>query len=338
MVTITDIAERAGVAKSTVSNALTGKKYVSEDLKKKILDICNEMNYSPNFYASRLSGNKTNIVSLFLEDSDKGIYHSFYTELIESSLKYLSKHGYHLLLSYNSDAKMKNSFLQKGKAPVDGAIIMAPMVNDRRIMQFESDLVPCVSIGKPDQSYSLSYVDVDNSKLVLDAVNVLEINGYEKIYLLNSNESLSISQERTVAFFNALKENGIYGGIDNVNYSKESSFEEGLAFAISKIEEGTAFITANVKLAEGVYAAAAQKNLRVGENVGVFALGGKKNDNVTPNLSHATQDYSRLAKMAAKTLLKQLKRAENGEFIEKEISLIPSKMSFDTSVNKKSAE
>ena len=40
MVTIKDIAERAGVAKSTVSNALTGKKYVSDDLKQKILDIC----------------------------------------------------------------------------------------------------------------------------------------------------------------------------------------------------------------------------------------------------------------------------------------------------------
>ena len=152
MVTITDIAERAGVAKSTVSNALTGKKYVSEELKQKILDICEEMNYSPNFYASRLSGNRTNIISLFLEESETGVYHAFYTELIESCLKYLSKHGYHLLITYNSDKRMKNSFLQKGKAPVDGAIIMAPVINDQRITQFESDLVPCVSIGKPDKS------------------------------------------------------------------------------------------------------------------------------------------------------------------------------------------
>ena len=335
MVTITDIAERAGVAKSTVSNALTGKKYVSEDLKKKILDICNEMNYSPNFYASRLSGNKTNIISLFLEDSDKGVYHSFYTELIESCLKYLSKHGYHLLISYNSDAKMKNSFLQKGKAPVDGAIIMAPMVNDQRIMQFKSDLVPCVSIGKPDQAHSVSYVDVDNFKLVSDVVNLLALKGYKNVYLLNSNESLNISRERTTAFLKALNENNLPGGIDNVNYSTKSSMEDGLAFALDKIGEGTAFITANVKLAEGVYAAAAQKNLKIGENVGVFALGGKRDDNTTPNLAYATQDYSKLAKMAAKTLLKQLKRAEEGEIIENEISLIPSKMSFDTSVNKK---
>ena len=335
MVTITDIAQRAGVAKSTVSNALTGKKYVSEELKQKILDICDEMNYSPNFYASRLSGNRTNIISLFLEESENGVYHSFYTELIESCLKYLSKHGYHLLISYNCNQRMRNSFLQKGKAPVDGAIIMAPVVNDQRIMQFESDLVPCVSIGKPDKSHNISYVDVDNFKLVADAVNLLAVNGYKKIYLLNANETLNISRERTTSFLNALEENNLKGGIDNISYSLDSSFEDGLAIALEKMEENTAFITANVRLAEGVYSAALQKGFTIGKNVGVFALGGQKNDITTPNLAYATQDYSKLAKMAAKNLLRQLKQMEEDKDIKAEITLIPSKICFDTSVNKK---
>jgi thioredoxin reductase len=34
--------------------------------------------------------------------------------------------------------------------------------------------------------------------------------------------------------------------------------------------------------AEGVYAAAAQKGLEIGKNVGVFALGGQKNPQNTP--------------------------------------------------------
>ena len=54
-VKIKDVAERAGVAKSTVSNALTGNKYVSEELKQKILKICEEMNYHPSFYASKMA-------------------------------------------------------------------------------------------------------------------------------------------------------------------------------------------------------------------------------------------------------------------------------------------
>ncbi len=334
MVTITDIAERAGVAKSTVSNALTGKKYVSEELKQKILNICEEMNYSPNFYASRLSGNRTNIISLFLEESETGVYHSFYTELIESCLKYLSKHGYHLLISYNSDKRMRNSFLQKGKAPVDGAIIMAPVINDQRITQFESDLVPCVSIGRPDKSHSINYVDIDNRKLVADAVNILVTNGYKRVYLLNANESLNISHDRTAAFVKALDDNDIGNGINNVSYSMDSSFESGLKLALELMDKGTAFITANVRLAEGVYSAADQMGLKVGSDVGVFALGGTRNDKITPNLTYATQDYDRLGKMAAKNLLKQLKSAEEGEEIKFEPQFIASKICFDTSINK----
>lgn len=335
MVTITDIAERAGVAKSTVSNALTGKKYVSEELKQKILNICDEMNYSPNFYASRLSGNRTNIISLFLEESETGVYHAFYTELIEACLKYLSKHGYHLLISYNSDKRMRNSFLQKGKAPVDGAIIMAPVINDQRIMQFESDLVPCVSIGKPDKSHSISYVDIDNRKLVADAVNILATNGYRKIYLLNANENLNISQERTAAFIKALNDNGLEGGAKSISYSADSSYESGLKLALELIENNTAFITANVRLAEGVYSAAEKKGLKIGENVGAFALGGVRNDKVTPNLTYATQDYTRLGKMAAKNLLKQLKSTDENEGAGFEAQFIASKICFDTSINKK---
>ena len=335
MVTIKDIAERAGVAKSTVSNALTGKKYVSEELKQKILDICEEMHYYPNFYASRLSGNQTNIIALFLEESENGIYHSFYTELLESCLKYLSKHGYNLLISYNPDKDTKNSFLQRGKAPVDGAIIMAPSVRDERILQFESDLIPCVSIGKPDESQLVSYVDVDNFKLVQDAVNLLAVNGYKKIYLINANESLNISRDRALAFTKALDDNGLEGGEGNVFYTAESNSQEGESVANRVIEKGTAFITANVRIAEGVYAAAERAELEVGKHVGVFALGGKRNEKVTPNLTYATQDYAKLAKMASRNLLRQLKKAQDGEEIITEAALIPSKICFDTSINKK---
>lgn len=336
MVTITDIAQRAGVAKSTVSNALTGKKYVSEELKQRIISICDEMNYTPNFYASRLSGNRTNIIALFLEESESGVYHSYYNELIESCIKYLSKHGYNLLVSYNSDKRMKNSFLQKGKAPVDGAIIMAPMMKDERIVQFESDLVPCVSIGKPDNSQSVSYVDVDNVKLVQDAVGLLASNGYKEVYLLNANKALSISQDRTAAFLKALEENGLHGGDENVFYSTESIFEEGRDFAMSVIKKNVAFITANVRLAEGVYAAVDSNNLEVGKSVGVFALGGKRNEKLTPNLTYATQDYSKLAKMAARTLLRQLKKAQDDEETpQTQTAFISSKICFDTSINRK---
>ena len=212
---------------------------------------------------------------------------------------------------------------------------MAPSVRDERILQFESDLIPCVSIGKPDESQLVSYVDVDNFKLVQDAVSLLAVNGYKKIYLINANESLNISRDRALAFTRALDDNGLEGGEGNVFYTVESNSQEGESIANRVIEKGTAFITANVRIAEGVYAAAERAELEVGKHVGVFALGGKRNEKVTPNLTYATQDYAKLAKMASRNLLRQLKKAQDGEEIITEAALIPSKICFDTSINKK---
>lgn len=334
MVTITDIARKAGVAKSTVSNALTNKKFVSEPLKQKILKICEEMDFYPNFYASGLLGHRTNIIALFLEENEGGTYHSYYTELIESCLKYVSKHGYNLLIYYNLESGKRKGVLRKGKAPIDGAIVSAPMMQDRRIDQIESNSTPCVSIGKPGTGVNMSYVDVDNAKLVRDAVSVLAVNGYETIYLINSHEELSISQERTTAFKNAMQEQGLTLPENGIQYARSSTAEEGQSFALPLMKKKTAFITANTRLAEGIYAAAKGAGLEVGREIGVFALGGVKNEALTPNLTYASQDYARLATMAAKCLIKQLEAQDRGEEPKPESALIASKIHFDASVNR----
>ena len=72
----------------------------------------------------------------------------------------------------------------------------------------------------------------------------------------------------------------------------------------------------------------------------MFALGGEKNDRLTPNLAYASQDYARLAKMAAKCLIRQLDgatrddRATGESDKEGGAELIASKIHFDASVNR----
>ena len=83
MTTINDIAKKAGVAKSTVSNVFSKKKYVSPEICERVMKICKELDFQPNFYAASLSNKqKTNLIGLFLETSDSGDYRPFYNELI----------------------------------------------------------------------------------------------------------------------------------------------------------------------------------------------------------------------------------------------------------------
>ena len=55
--TIYDISEKAGVSIATVSRVLNGSSNVSEKTKKKVLDVINQYEYTPNAFARGLGLN-----------------------------------------------------------------------------------------------------------------------------------------------------------------------------------------------------------------------------------------------------------------------------------------
>ena len=66
MIFIRDVAERAGVAISTVSKVLNNYPYVSEDTKRRVRDAIHELNYIPNTIAAALSSKQTARAALLI--------------------------------------------------------------------------------------------------------------------------------------------------------------------------------------------------------------------------------------------------------------------------------
>lgn len=305
---ITDVAERAGVAKSTVSNVLTGRKFVSEELRKKVLDACNELDFHPDFYASGLSSRKSNIIAFLIESSEDVDRH-FYRQLIVSCLKEVSRFGYSLLLYYNSDRDKLINTLRQGMAPIDGALLMSPFLYDERLKHMESERVSCVVLGRPGKSHNINYVDIDNLNMVKGIAETL-VRAYGKdIYLINSDSRMTISQDREAGFAQACANFGI-DVEGRVFESVGGTKADGERFASGVLKKDTAIITANGLVASGVYAAAAAKGLKVGDDVAVFALGtSMPADAFTPSLSYAEQNYDVLARRAVQLLISEI---ENG--------------------------
>lgn len=142
MITINDVAKKCGVAKSTVSNALTDKKYVSPDLKKKIMDACKELDFQPNFYASTLSRGRTNIVALVLEeDSDcSNTGASIPTSSFPPA--YRCEKGKTSPRIQRSRKSSVLTMLKRDKAPIDGAVVMTPLVDDARFLSSKNNVSP----------------------------------------------------------------------------------------------------------------------------------------------------------------------------------------------------
>lgn len=305
MTKITDVAKRAGVAKSTVSNVLTGKKFVSESLKLKVLKACEEMDFHPNFYASRLSAKHTNIIALLLESSLKLKDNAFYKTLLFSCVEHAASFGYSLLIYYDENKDKLLSTLRQGSSPIDGAIIMAPCIDDDRLAAMESNCINCTVIGRP-ASGSVSYVDTDNKKLTYNVTDVLLDRYPGGVWLFNSAENMTISYDRRSGFETAYTAHG-KSAEGRVVELEACDAATGRTMASDKVAKGCAFITANELLADGVRDAVEEKGLDIGEDVGIFSLGkspecGREYD----WLSCASQDYEKIAEEAVRLLVAKI--------------------------------
>lgn len=68
MVTIDDVAKKVGVSKSSVSRVLNENfEYMSEEMKEKILNAIEELNYTPNSLAQSLKKKRHKLLGLFFQ-------------------------------------------------------------------------------------------------------------------------------------------------------------------------------------------------------------------------------------------------------------------------------
>ncbi|MCX7013054.1 MAG: LacI family DNA-binding transcriptional regulator [Candidatus Sumerlaeota bacterium] len=92
---LSDIAAAAGVDASTVSLALNSSPRIAGKTREKILRIARKLNYSPNFLARGLTGQKTRSVGLLVSTFQD----QFYVELVAALERWLRQRGYSCLLS-----------------------------------------------------------------------------------------------------------------------------------------------------------------------------------------------------------------------------------------------
>lgn len=95
----------AGVSAATVSYVINNRddQRISEETKKKVLQIVNLLGYSPNSSAKSLATNKTSHVALYLPREEFLYKRCEQLSVIEALSEVLKEHGYHLLVLHHED-------------------------------------------------------------------------------------------------------------------------------------------------------------------------------------------------------------------------------------------
>ncbi|MDF2821173.1 MAG: transcriptional regulator, partial [Clostridiales bacterium] len=103
-ITLADIAKKAKVSPSTVSRVISNHPSISDETRKKVLEIMDEMKFQPNIVARSLAKNSTKIIGVVLASrTEKALYKSFLHPLAMDIIGGMSvtayKNDYNILLT-----------------------------------------------------------------------------------------------------------------------------------------------------------------------------------------------------------------------------------------------
>lgn len=318
MSNIKEIAEKAGVSRTTVSRVLNDSGYVSEKVRERVLAVIKETGYVPSENAKALRTKKTKVIGVILPK----ISTETSSRLVKGMDQVLAKEGYQILLAASNLSKEKEiEYLSLLKSRnVDGIIFSATTVHDKLAEEINKLSIPLVVVGqKMPNAISLVFDECQVSK---DMVSVLIKKGHKKIAFIGvSEEDQAVGFLRKKGFMEAMKENKlpieeswIQTGVFNV----ESGYQAMGKIINESENRPTAVIAVTDRLAIGAINCLKTIGLSVPGDVAVAGMGSSEmSQYISPPLSTVDFQYEQLGNKAAQIILQKIKGSEQKEKIVK---------------------
>jgi DNA-binding LacI/PurR family transcriptional regulator len=181
--TMAQIAERAGVALSTVSYVLSGKRPVSPQVHARVLAAVEELDYRPHGPARALASGASHTIALFLPSPQWELL-PVQQMFVAGATQATSASDYALLLSTAAtDPETIVQLVRGGRA--DGVILMETLHDDARVERLRSAGFPFSLIGRTEDLAGISYVDMDFGSAVETSLTHLVQLGHTCVALFN---------------------------------------------------------------------------------------------------------------------------------------------------------
>lgn len=273
MATIDDVARLAGVSRSTVSYALSGKRRISASTRTRIELAIAELNYQPHAGARALASAKTQTLGLVVplrEDVDVNVIMQFVTGAVTRA----REHNHDMLLLTEAEERV---IARVGTGSrVDGLILMDVESDDPRIPSAKALRQPTVLIGLPEDAQGLSCIDFDFEAAARLACSHLTQQGHQNIALLGPPQTVvdrrtSYATRLIRGFESEARSNGITPHIF-LAQSPAPSPHDQLRSVLSQVPDLTALIIHNEAALPGILRACFDGGLRIPDDLAVVVI------------------------------------------------------------------
>lgn len=275
MVTMQDVAQRAGVALSTVSATLTGARPVSAVTRARVEAAMDELGYRPNAMARGLASRRSHVLALTFPIGTAGLSRTS-AEFVLAAAEVAQERGYRIVLCPGpvEDAAGVVEVARTGLA--DGVLLMEVHLADPRVRELRAAGVPMALIGRTDGDLDVPAVDIDFAATLESAVDHLVGLGHRDIAFVNHaahrvTEGHGPTVRASAGYARSMRERALVP----VEVFAEESVAGGRRAAAALLDgeaRPTAVMVMNEDATFGVMAELAARRIVVPEDLSVLAV------------------------------------------------------------------
>ena len=317
MTTISKVAERAGVSRTTVSHVLNHADRVSPHLRERVLQAVAELGYSPNPQAQSLRTGRTNIIAMLIPD----IRNPFYPELVKTVQTDLEAEGLDTLI-FNTDVPGGHSqehvqeYLRQIRSKrFDGLIIGDFALHGMHDALLNID-IPTVFIGKlPNQA--VDSLRVDDEGACYQMGQYLAQRGHRRVAQITGPHFFEEAMDRARGLREGLLDSGVLPAniLDWEGTFLAPSGTDGVDWLLNTHQHDmpTALFFGNHLMALGGIARLFDHGLRIPQDLSVAVYGDQPQMNyIRPHLTRAGVQPAEQAHVATRMLLERLDGSYTG--------------------------
>lgn len=311
MVSLKDISQKCGVSIATVSKALNNQSDISDETKKMVRRVADEMGYFPNASARALRTRHSNTIGvLFVDEAGSGLTHDFFSNVLDAFKVTTEERGYDILFINRKIGNRATTYLEHCRyRGVDGVVMACIDFQDEEVRELVASEIPVVTI---DYTFEGKMAVVsDNVQGMRDLVNYIYECGHRKIAYIHGADS-SVTRSRLGSFYKTLEELGVQ--VPDA-YVKEGAYRDTMsAAALTKEllelkDRPTCILYPDDFAAMGGIGVIRAMGLRIPEDISVVGYDGiPLAKAMIPELTTLGQDTAQIGAMAAERLINLIEK------------------------------
>lgn len=306
-VTISDVAQHAGVSKSTVSQYLNRRyDYMGKKTKEKIERAIKELEYSPNMVARSLKQKSSTTIGVIVAN----ILHVFSTQVIRAIEDFCHDKGFHVIVCNADDNPNKEkTYIDMLRAKqVDGIIAFPTGDNVDLYQDLLDEKYPIIFMDRVVAGIDVQTVLLDNHKAAAYAAEALKDYQRPAVVTPPLKENVTPRMERLEGFKQEVKNIGSPLSDEYIVSGEMDELEEKLKYLFELPKAPDAIFAINDRVLHEILSFFKKHHIRIPNDVALINVDDVSfADFYQPALTTISQPAFEMGKKAAEILFEYMK-------------------------------